>query len=471
MSEKHDVEVLIIDSLNTVIPYAERSNIFATFNRWASSGSRILLMILDSSPTNGSTDVWEFASDIVIRLNRKYDVSGYTGYMVRSIEIEKARYQKHVWGRHQLKIHEGSNFVEHCAEGDVDEQVASDRMRAHPYRRQGGIFIFPSIHYVLSLYKRKAPTTSKRWIPSCVPNLSQLLGEGYPSGRCTALIGLRGGHKSHLGYTEILSRILPEKDGRRVADPDQRALVVSLRDDEGFTKGTMVKILKRSGVGDAERILDDLQKQGLLEITYYPPGYITPEEFFHRLLVSIKRLKTPEGSKTKAEPHVSLLFNSLEQLSSRFPLCAKEPIFVPGIIHMLSAEDVSSFFVTAVEGQAKETYGLETMAELILEFDRRTCSADEFMEHVKQAYPGLPDKLKSVRKSLHSDRQVIVLKVGRYAGGQAAGAEGILELVGKGHPLEKLDEKRDLIFMPSGEVRRKASGIPEILETLLHHKK
>ena len=44
------------------------------------------------------------------------------------------------------------------------------------------------------------------------------------------------------------------------------------------------------------------------------PGYITPEEFFHRLMLSA----AAKGDNA----HVTLLFNSLDQLSSRFPLCA-----------------------------------------------------------------------------------------------------------------------------------------------------
>jgi KaiC/GvpD/RAD55 family RecA-like ATPase len=464
MKNRIEADVMIIDSLNAIACEKDRSQIFTSFYKWASSGPHILVMIMDSSSSAGSGDVWAFASDIVIRLDRKYDDSGYTGYMIRNIEVVKARYQKHVWGRHQLKIHEGSSFAENCQGRSVDDQTASDRMRAHPYRSQGGVFIFPSIHYVLSLYKRKAPRGLDESISSCIPNLGQLLGAGYPKGRCTAMIGLRGGHKSHLGYEEILWRILPEVKGRRRRpDHSQKALVVSLRDDEGLTKETMQGILERSGVSNAKEQLAALQKKGLLEITYFPPGYITPEEFFHRLLLSIKRLKKGDASGGKRKPHVSLLFNSLEQLSSRFPLCAKEPIFVPGIIQMLTAEDVSSFFVTAVDNQSKETYGLETMAELILDFDRRVCDADEYVDHVKQAYPQFPPT-KSSASYVSTERQVVIVRVGRYAGGQAAGAEGILELLekGRGHPLNCLELKRDLVFLPSSGVRRRLSASAEI---------
>jgi KaiC/GvpD/RAD55 family RecA-like ATPase len=445
-----DLEVVIVDSLNTVANPEDRAYLFQTFQRWATSGPRVLITVMDSSPANLISDVWEFASDIVVRMDRKYDPAGHTGYMVRTIEIMKARYQKHVWGKHQLKIHEGTNLGENVGQDlPVNDALASDRMRAHPYRIQGGIFVFPSIHYVLSLYKRKAPTKGDEYIESPVPNLTRLLDKGYPKGRCTALMGLRGGHKSHLGYEEILWRLRVYSSK---TDTVQKALIVSLRDDEGMTKQTMRGILERSGVAGPETELAELQRKGLLEITYYPPGYITPEEFFHRLLLSIKRLKADETHGSNRKPiQVSLLFNSLDQLSSRFPLCAKEPIFIPGIIQMLTAEDVSSFFVTVLDEQSKGSYGLETMAELILEFDRKELNAGDYFKHVKNGVRMKKKDATAIQTRFKTSRQVVKLSVGRYAGGQAAGAEGILELVeqGKGHPLERIVTEHDLIFLPT----------------------
>ncbi len=67
--------------------------------------------------------------------------------------------------------------------------------------------------------------------------------------------------------------------------------------------------------------IDTYIKKGKLEILFYPPGYITPEEFFHKMFISIQRLKLSQKG-------ITLLFNSLDQLGSRFPLCAEETIFI-----------------------------------------------------------------------------------------------------------------------------------------------
>ncbi|HEY3852955.1 MAG TPA: RAD55 family ATPase [Verrucomicrobiae bacterium] len=427
-------DIVIVDSLNVIGPHDDRCKLFNDFHTVASKGPLILCIILDSSPDQLSADFWEFASDLVVRLDRQYHDSGY---MIRTIEILKARYQRHVWGRHQLKIYEGSSLPLQPKKTPLSSLDACERMRAHPYRTEGGIFIFPSIHFVLSLYKRRTPMEVQPVIESRVINLGKLLDKGYPRGRCTAFIGIRGGHKSHLGYVEVLSQLVSKKDDT------EKALIVSLRDDEGVTRQTMQKILTRWGESDT--MLDELERKGLLEITYYPPGYITPEEFFHRLLLTINRLKS-SGPKT----HITLLFNSLDQLASRFPLCAKEPIFIPGIIQMLSAEEVTSFFVAAQVPQHPEYYGLESMAELVIEFERHLFPKQIYVQHLEDAYKDQITAVQEAKGKLQDSRQTIVLKVGRYAGGQAAGSEGILEYVemGKGHPLEGLAAKTDLLFIP-----------------------
>ena len=55
-----------------------------------------------------------------------------------------------------------------------------------------------------------------------------------PKGRCTAFIGERGGHKSHLGYLHLLNRL--------VNHPNESCLIVSLREDEVTTKTTLQNI-------------------------------------------------------------------------------------------------------------------------------------------------------------------------------------------------------------------------------------
>lgn len=393
-AEFHKSEVMVIDSLNT-IQEPHRSETFRQFERESTCGSKIVIVIAESGTPAGKVEFWDYVSDLVIRLDRRY----ISDYMLRTIEVIKARQQPHVWGVHQLKIYPPLRDV-----------AGEELRRSHPYRKEGGIFIFPSIHYYLSVYKRSQPNIIPVPVETPITSLNDSLKGGFPEGRCTGLIGCRGGHKSHLGYLHLLDRVVRCKE---------KVIVVSLRDDEGMARKTMEKILGQEL--KFEGSLRQLEDEDRLEILFYPPGYITAEEFFHRVFMSIHRMKYGDP---KAK--ITLLFNSLDQLSSRFPLCAREQIFVPGIIDMLTAEKVTSIFIAVEEkGQPAEQYGLLSMADALLSFDQERFLKGNYCGHIREA----GSNLKAIEEKIGDVRQTIVVRVVRFAGGQAAGAGGILELV------------------------------------------
>jgi hypothetical protein len=157
-------------------------------------------------------------------------------------------------------------------------------------------------------------------------------------------------------------------------------------------------------------------------------------------------LKTTPGAK------VTLIFNSVEQLSSRFPLCTQEPIFIPSIVQMLGAEDVSSFFVAADSCEtpsATSSYGLETVAELILRFERKAMSKKNYLASLAKA--GMQARWPKTEDGFFP-RQVSKITVNRFAGGRAAGAFGYLDLVeDKSHPLAgaRSVALHRLVYLPS----------------------
>jgi hypothetical protein len=184
-----------------------------------------------------------------------------------------------------------------------------------------------------------------------------------------------------------------------------------------------------------------------LEMMYFPSGNITPEEFLHRIWLSIRRLKT------RRDQPITLLFNSLDQLGPRFPLCAKEPVFIATLIQMLSSEGVTSLFVAASEtGSTNEGYtqesihGLDSIAELILEFKIQSLNqeANALVSQIGETYPlenaqpmsqkDYADKLLLYKLKLEGAANVVV-RVVRHAGGRSAGSRAVLELVDPAHPL------------------------------------
>lgn len=419
-------DILVIDSLNIVEP-SKRSELFNKFSDLIAFGPRIIITILESPDKHGAPEYWEYLSDIVIRLDRKQ----VSGYMIRTLEIIKARYQSHVWGSHQLK------FVQPQKNVDIIE-----KRRAHPYKKEGGIFIYPSIHYYLSAYKRKTPKSTSGRYTTSIENLDDLLRGGFPKGRCTGFIGMRGGHKSHLGYLTVLHQVTRQKEEQEL---NHKALIISLRDDEGMARHTMNSILSTELKQNTK--VEDLENGNKIEILYYPPGYITPEEFFHRMFLSIQRLKYGDaGDKND----VIVMFNSLDQLPSRFPLCAKEQIFIPGIIESLIAENISSIFIGVQEaGQPDEQYGLLSMADALISFKREELEQQEYVKLIaKERNLTEADKRKAARE-LPTRLNPIMTEIVRFSGGQAAGAKGLLELIHRHDPNYSLFDKNEgLQFIP-----------------------
>jgi hypothetical protein len=447
--------MLVVDSLN-VVEHDSQKHYFEQFLAAVSQATKMVIFVLDSSASSpGAHEIWEYVADTVIRL----DHHATNDYYVQTIEIVKSRYQGHILGKHQIKIYHRNSALQGQGAASTREartltqQRVDDRegpRRDHPYREEGGIFIYPSIHYYLSTYKRRS-TQDPKAADTKLRELNAILkGEedrgGFPQGRCTAFIGPRGGHKSHLGYLHLLHRISkhPEPNECREA-----ALVISLREDEKMTRKTMTRILHQE-FPEEKRSLSDFETTNQLEILYYHPGYITPEEFFHRMFISIQRLKQG-GSQ-----NLTVLFNSLDQLASRFPLCAKQEIFIPGIIETLSGEEATSIFITVDEpGQPPEQYGLLAMADLILSFQTQRFSFNDYYYHMNEAYK-LDQETGEFRKHIETVKQAkknshvgeVVLQVVRFAGGQRAGARGLLELVDNPTSSLYLDQRSGLHFTP-----------------------
>ena len=426
MSPQPDSQILVIDSLNIIPENIDKSLIFQEFlkvTKKVDCKIKLVIFILDGKTNENNNPFWEYMCDNVIELNHHEE----NNYYLRTIEIVKTRFQAHVLGKHQFKIYNINDPTE-------NPQTV---LRMHPVRKEGGIYIFPSIHYYLSTYGKFQQKGELQYEVTYPDELREFLSNsdeqnrqnalgGFPKGRCTALIGCRGGHKSHLAYLHILAR-LTRVDYRKNA-----ALIISLRDDEKMIETTLNGILKneltektlngifKNELTDENDGIQGFINDGHLEILYYPPGYISPEEFIHRIFISIHKLKrqvrTKDNQGNDVEGNVTLIFNSLDQLSARFPLCARFDMFIPSIIQILIGEGITSIFIAVDEkDQPAEQYGLLPMADLILSFHQ---------------YQMKPEQLEKIKKRADKEdankKDEIILTVERFAGGKKAGDKGLL---------------------------------------------
>ncbi len=447
----NQADVVVIDSLNAIPEDSEKIEWLQETSKLIKSGPKLIILVMDASSTSRSMEFWEYISDIIIRLDHTHPTSPAEGYLLRTIEVVKARYQHHAWGPHQLKLYEPYDIAKSTTQEKEHEETYFERLRrAHPFREQGGVFIYPSIHYLLSTYKRSDPSFEPTLIPPRSQVLASMLEGGFPEGRCTAFLGARGGHKSYLGFMHVVDRVVFH---------GECGLIISLRDDVGITVASINKILddwsrdkkdlrknKRLHLRLKGKWDDDLRER--LEIMYFPPGNITPEEFLHRMLLSVWRLK-------KVSPNVTVLFNSLDQLAARFPFCAREPVFIAALLQVLCANRVTSLFVAASKRAEDATYhgpdsihGVDSIAELIIDFQQQEVTltdvqrrhALESFFRVQGAEQPADDELTKLVDDWNAwlGKPQVVARVVRHAGGHQAGARAIMELIEKGHPLEKI---------------------------------
>jgi KaiC/GvpD/RAD55 family RecA-like ATPase len=402
--------VLVIDSLNIVGNENEKSKLFDNIVDNLSN-TDLIICILDSNDKQHSD--WEFKADIILSL----DYNSNNDYFLRTIEIVKARNQEHTLGKHQLKIHSK------VKEGELEKLNICDQNiinhRSHPYRKTGGVIIYPSIHYYLSKYRKRSSPTATEKTTNSPFQIGEILN--IPIGRCTAFIGERGTHKSHVAYIHLLFNIIFE---------GYRGLIITLREDEKKTVETLQIILNQIRDQNQQTQIEispniyDYIHTNRLEILYFLPGYITPNEFFHRIFVSTHRLKQYGNER------VISIFNSLDQVEPRFPLCAKEAIFIPSIIEFFLGEHVTNIFI-AVNDDSKslEKYGLLPMADYILSFKKEKIDYSVFNrifaedERLKDYFIGHENKLDVIN--------TVVVTIDKQAGGRPNIITGFLELASK----------------------------------------
>lgn len=265
---------------------------------------------------------------------------------------------------------------------------------------------------------------------NAIENFKDFLGSDrrIPAGKASVFIGQRGVHKGHLALSYFIDLMAKVKS---LGTGSESLLILSTDKNKSSMKNLIKNILRgaysdryyynKDKCDDKEKgcnvncsecsetqfcakdFLIRNQKENRLEILYFPPVYITPEEFFHRIYVNVKRMK-----KRNPENRLNVLFDSLDQLSALFPLCVKEEIFIPSIVEFLNSEKVTSIFIAEEKDQINKQFGILPMADLILSFE----------------------KVKDLSISGYTEEsRTVKVTVERFAGGKLIGNTGTVDLI------------------------------------------
>jgi KaiC/GvpD/RAD55 family RecA-like ATPase len=389
--------VLVIDSLNVLnsrlpSPSGEMAEIFQSMMQAVAAAEanlrpRLLIVCLDGYAEDSATTFWEYLADAAFRFDMKI---GAEDYLQRSFQIVKIRTQSHAWGRHTFKIFEGSDPVDwrNLSREEAETLTGAPAEQA-PLLYTGGTYAFPSLHWHLSRSIREKIVGPKRQsvYPSGVDALDAILADtenwkGFPHGHTTALVGPRGMLKSHLAYHFMLKHAL----GRfRPPEEAKNVLLISLRDDVDAARATLGTILEQEGLCEAEHGSDTVQQlmnTDRLEVLYNWPGCVSSSEFFHRILVALARERAagvmPDGGKAPSYARAEIVvLNGLDHLEAKFPLCARERVFVPALVSLFRCHKVCSVVIAAEDGRDSKSSHIAPMADLLLDFSAPNTSLCE----------------------------------------------------------------------------------------------
>ena len=140
--------------------------------------------------------------------------------------------------------------------------------------------------------------------------------------------------------------------------------MISLRDDEDAAVDALKQISRQQ---ECPADVDSLKRAGRLDVLYFWPGYISPEEFMHRIVVAVQGMIADHNRRDGRD--IIAVLNGIDHLAARHPLCAEESMFVPAVVFTLLQQGVTAVVIAATDERGSaEASGLLPMADLLLRF-------------------------------------------------------------------------------------------------------
>jgi len=307
----------------------------------------------------------EYVADVVIYLSTRRE----DGYLIRTIEITKSRYQAQVLGEHPYKILRKQEDASHKRK----------RRKAGDRHVDVGFRIYPSLHRQLSKNILPKPwpgglSFGSREIDARLPAAWRTkTNEGpYRTQAPTILVtGEHGTFRSTLAMNFLLAGIGQGDNGLLLSlqEPVAPELMSILVFEEN--KNTWRKLIGGRRQDPAPLLRGKIQstvwKRGKLQIRVlsFRPGFLLPEEFLETAIEQIKLL-------TANETGLRIVLDDTSEIPSRFPLLAKTRtagrMFLPTLVDVVKGLGPIPLLVTALAAEAaKPESSLKPIADLIMD--------------------------------------------------------------------------------------------------------
>lgn len=368
------LHLLIVDSVEGLETFVGETDFFGEARERRSRIAQVLrtakdkchVAFLIEEPPNGARSPEEYVTDAVVRLSS--DCSH--GYTSRTVEIEKARGQTQIRGRHPFVIRDGR--------GSKSEKQANPddpTFRVSRGLTQGYVHVFPSLHClqrsVLSSTQRTKEDWKDRRAGFGITYLDNMLDRGnsevgLPLGTMTALIGEDGTRKARLGRAFLAQCFAQDK-------PPSVAVLLTTHTISG-TKllGSMAAHLK-------EKHSDITPLSARLIYRMLEPHHCSPEALTHIVRLAVRKAhailslliagETPDdlavdnrmrtltdGKDGDVERNlvaggtIRLVIDNWSTIMAAYPQVAADPLFLPFLHDFLEEQGVTTLVIDTETG-------------------------------------------------------------------------------------------------------------------------
>lgn len=336
--ESEKTSMIVIDSLNVFGPTAITRSEFEKLKESLAAANRILVFV--GEPDNQNPG-WDRLVDMVIELGNESTVGDY---FLRTISVSKARFQNHILGSHIVKIKgRGADIL---AGTSVEASAAGKKSDI-------GLFIYPSLHYHLSVAINRRQMAEINGLPE-----KGKLRTGFDA----LDHALDGGIKR--GTMVVVSSNLPYI-GKGIglsflangAENQEKSLYLSLHDDED-------SILNLP----SDKNVKEMAGEGSFVIKSFRPGFISAEEFVDKIINVIL-----DSTKQNAI-FQRVVFDDVSQIGLRFPLLENAPVFLPTLMDIFRLYDITAMFlstsVSSVGTQIPPRNNLYDLVNTVIEIQK-----------------------------------------------------------------------------------------------------
>ncbi len=355
---------------------------------------KLLIVVLDLEDAGSHLSKgFGFYADAVIHFEMTTDDEGL---LHRTVQISKIKSQKHAEGKHPIRI--------------FTRPTEPIKQHKTPFLDVGGLFVFPNIAWHCESMRgddgflgQNTITKAFDLVPSetvLIASPSERSAQGFRSGQTVSLIGKHGTLKTRFAYASMLANvirhdrtglivslnadwhvvreiladiILSEFKGELGAFIQNRNLIQALAEYDVDVK-TGSSIANPAKIAAAIEYVDSLQVDDRISFIHNEPSYITAAEFFHRVYVAYNRPRGEQkGSADGTERGYFVVVDGLDHIETKFPLCAKEKLFVSALVTLFKSGNKACAVFLSEQDPEKDS--LETasalfpLSDLLLQFD------------------------------------------------------------------------------------------------------